>query len=55
MDRTTEVKGGIFRRKFAGQDEIPVFEAAGLAKAHGTDISTTIAFDAFIELTQPVI
>jgi hypothetical protein len=54
MDRPAQVKGRIFGRQFAGQDKISVLETTDLAETHGTDISASVAFDAFIELVQPV-
>jgi hypothetical protein len=49
------MKCWILRREFSCENETPIFEATGFTKTHGTDISASIALDALIELTHPVI
>jgi hypothetical protein len=48
------MKGGVLRRKFSTEDEIPVFEATTFAETHRTDVPAPITFDTFIELSHPV-
>jgi hypothetical protein len=54
MDGATQVKSRVFRREFAGEDEISVFETADPTKTHRTYIPAPITFDALIELVHPV-
>jgi hypothetical protein len=54
MDGPTQVKRRVFRREFASEDEISVFETADLTKTHGTYIPAPITFDALVELVHPV-
>jgi hypothetical protein len=55
VDGTTEVKRRILGREFAGEDEVPVLDAAYLTETHRTCIPAPVAFDALVELFHPVL